>query len=89
MAWVFGDISAVAAAAPAALLEAKYSRDLEREADAFAADTLQTNGIETAHLAAILLRMEEQAGSSGGLGYLSTHPATSERLEALTTGSAQ
>lgn len=88
IAWALGDISTVAAGAPAALLEAKYSRDLEREADAFAVEAMRANGIDTTHLAAILRRMEEQAGGSGP-GYLSTHPATDERLEALTRGRPQ
>lgn len=86
VAWFIGDISSIAAAAPTALLEASYSRGLEREADGYAVEVLKTNGIPVKHLAAILRRLEEASGASGmpsALRYLSTHPATSERLAQL------
>ena len=86
VAWVVGDISSIVAAAPTVLLEANYSRDLEREADAFAIAVLTANGIPRRHLADILRRMESASGESGmtsALRYLSTHPATSERITQL------
>ena len=81
--WYLGDISAVGAAAPAALLKAKYSRDLEREADAYAARVLRMNGMSPSLLADALELIEKSHGRRGGSGavsYLSTHPATDERL---------
>ena len=81
--WYLGDISAVGAAAPAALLKAKYSRDLEREADAYAARVLRMNGMPASLLADALELIEKSHGRRGGGGavsYLSTHPATAERL---------
>jgi Zn-dependent protease with chaperone function len=81
--WYLGDISAVGAAAPAALLKAKYSRDLEREADAYAARVLRMNGLPSSLLADALQLIEtshRRPGMSGAVSYLSTHPATSERL---------
>ena len=86
VAWFIGDVSTIAAAAPAALLEAKYSRELETEADLHAIDVLRANGIPTRHLAAILRRLDAESGGSrapGVLEYLSSHPATSERLQRL------
>jgi Zn-dependent protease with chaperone function len=86
VAWFLGDVSSIAAAAPAALLEANYSRDLEREADAFAMDVLKDNGIPLRHLADMLRRLESASGASGmssALRYLSTHPATDERIAQL------
>lgn len=87
-AWFFGDISSIMAAAPAALLEARYSREFEREADAFAAQMLADNAISSRCLADLLLRLEkDHADARGKAGpvsnYLSTHPATAERLEGL------
>jgi Zn-dependent protease with chaperone function len=88
-----GDVTSLAAAAPAALLDARYSRGLEREADAFAVATLRANGIAPTRLADILERMEQAhtraggGGPSGALAYLSTHPTTEERLQALRQGS--
>lgn len=84
--WYVGDISGLAAAAPTALLEAKYSRDLEDEADAFAAEALYLNGVPVEFLIDILRRLDdEHGGGSNSLAsaYLSSHPTTPERLERL------
>ena len=85
LAWLAGDISSLAAAAPAALLEANYSRELEREADGYAIGVLQASGIPLQHLANMLRRLESASGGTSGLTprYLSTHPATAERLARL------
>lgn len=86
LAVVIGDVSALAAAASSTLLEASYSRGLEREADAYAIEMLRANGIPRKHLADMLRRLESSAGESGlpsALRYLSTHPATDERIRQL------
>lgn len=84
--WV-GDVGSVATALPAFLLEARYSRDFEREADAYAAAVLAANGLGTQPLADLLARLEANHGGPrprGGLvAYLSSHPATAERIRAL------
>lgn len=77
-----GSLVSVTAALPALLVQSKYSRDFEREADDFAFDYLKRRGIPTESLTAILLRMEQKAGAShNGPDYLSSHPATQERAE--------
>ena len=75
-------LTSLAAAAPTLLLQAKFSRDFEREADDFALDYLARRGIPPEKFAAILQRMEEkrQAGTNAS-DYLSTHPATRERID--------
>ena len=83
--WYFGDFSALGAAAPASLLQAKYSRDLEREADAYAVQVLKMNNLPASLLADALELIQNSHGPAekedpGALAYLSTHPATSERL---------
>jgi Zn-dependent protease with chaperone function len=81
--WYLGDVSALGAAAPSALLQAKYSRDLEREADAYAAGILARNGMPVALLIEALEALERangQRGDEGPLAYLSSHPATAERI---------
>jgi Zn-dependent protease with chaperone function len=86
VAWYIGDVSTIAAAAPTALIEAKYSRDLEREADAYAARILRDNQIDVRYLINLLRRLEEKTNAEGApdaLKYLSSHPATSERLAQL------
>jgi Zn-dependent protease with chaperone function len=84
--WV-GDVGTVASALPAFVLEARYSRDFEREADDYAARVLTANGIGTGPLAALLARLDAERGGppkrGGVAGYLSSHPATAERIRAL------
>lgn len=79
---VLGDISALLAAAPAVLLQARYSRDLEREADAHAAAALIASGRSPHALADILERMQKVSGHDAS-ALLSTHPATHERISSL------
>ncbi|HVQ61318.1 MAG TPA: M48 family metallopeptidase [Burkholderiales bacterium] len=81
VAAVTGDLSSVASlgAVPVVILEARYSRDFEREADDFALEYMQAHGRPPEAFAAILLRMQQ--GRSDGIPYLSTHPATHERVE--------
>lgn len=94
IATLTGDIlssSSLAAALPTMLIDAKFSRDMEREADVAAITYLQQQGIPLKHFANILrqlqgsksLRSSKGDDGSSALGYLSTHPATQERLERL------
>jgi Zn-dependent protease with chaperone function len=89
MVWYVGDISNVLATAPAALLQTRYSRDFERRADDYASRVLALNGINPAHFADMLQRLEQAHGSARAArgaewtDYLSTHPATDERIRAL------
>lgn len=79
---VTGDIGSVAslgAALPTLLLEARYSREFEREADDFALDYMKGRGIPAQALGDILLRIEKEDGGRDVPDYLSTHPSTRER----------
>ncbi len=71
----------VAAGLPTLLLETGYSRRFEREADAFAARYAALRGWGTEPLERILTRLAGETGSVPT--FLSTHPATPARLEAL------
>lgn len=82
----FGDVSSLGAGLSAFLIQAKYSRDFEREADRYAEAFLRRHDIPPARLGAILERMERSAGaadSDAASGYLSTHPVTEERIREL------
>ncbi len=83
--WYLGDVSSLVAAIPAALLDARYSRDLEREADAYARRMLEFNSLPPTLLARMLDRLEAAHGGRSKAGYLDSHPATEERVEALGT----
>ena len=65
------------------LLDAAYSRDFEREADARAAALLAAAGADPDSLARMLERLEAKAGGGALPGWLSTHPPTAERIETL------
>jgi len=80
--------SSIAAALPTMLVDAKFSRDMEREADDVAIAYLQQQEIPLQHFADILQGLQETRGDEDGSGpvaleYLSTHPATRERIERL------
>lgn len=81
---LLGDVvsaESVAAGLPTLLLETGYSRRFEREADAFAARYVALRGWGTEPLERILTRLAGETGSVPT--FLSTHPATPARLEAL------
>lgn len=89
VAGLFGDLSSIAglsATLPTFLVQQKYTREFEREADVFAARMLRERGVSTVHLANILKRLTDARGASqqGALEYLSSHPPTEERIQALT-----
>lgn len=99
VAWWIGDFGPLLTAAPAALLQARHSRELEAEADAMAALRLRRAGIPSTRLADMLEKLsaahgaairgraakdaDEDEAETGWLGYLSSHPATRERIAAL------
>jgi Zn-dependent protease with chaperone function len=83
--WTFyvGDFSSLLAAAPAAVVQARYSQDLEQQADDYGAELLVYNGMSPGLLADALMKLaEHHPGSSKG-GYLSSHPSTDERMRRL------
>ena len=83
---VTGDTSlatTVLAALPTMMIEAHYSRDFEEEADRFAKDYMIRHGIDSAHLGRLLAAMESAAGGNGQAGWLSSHPATDDRVKLL------
>lgn len=100
VSWYIGDVSSVAAGAPTLLLQARYSREHEREADGYGAALLKANGISPRRLADMLARLEAAHRAQGEKAseknadksavqrsrigdYLASHPATRERIDAL------
>jgi len=95
---VTGDLSSTTgfvAAVPMLLVDARYSREFEREADDHAAAVLEAHDISADHFATMLERLGgEGEGEADGDGardadgvdftsYLGSHPAPSERIERL------
>ena len=89
VATLLGDVTSVtglAASIPTFLVEQRYSREFEYEADAFALDWMRSQGVPDEEFAAILeaLHNEHGGGSDDDLSqYLSTHPSIVERIEAI------
>jgi len=68
------------------LVQLRYNRDAEREADQRAAELLRAAGIAVTPLATFLNRMKQAAGGDGSEalgGILSTHPGIDERVKAI------
>jgi Zn-dependent protease with chaperone function len=88
--WTFyiGDISGLLAAVPAAVLQARYSQDFERQADDYGARVLRRNGLSPGLLADALEKLQKLYPESSGGGYLSSHPATGERMKHLRADAA-
>lgn len=81
---LFGDVSAVVANIPTVLLDMKYSRDVEREADDYAIALFKANGISRQKLAYVFEKLgEKEAQHDGVPPYLSSHPASAERVERI------
>lgn len=75
---IFGDVSTVLANIPTLLLDLKYSRDAESEADEYALAMLDRNGIAREHLAAVFEKLDRLDHSAAP--YLSSHPSGQERI---------
>jgi predicted Zn-dependent protease len=78
---LFGDASGLVATLPPLMLDLHYSRSSEREADLYAAHWLEASGLEAASLASALERLSDVKDDEPA--YLSTHPATAERIARL------
>ena len=80
-----GDVSAGSsflAALPTLLLQSKYSKEFEMQADAFAFAYLKRDGIPAQALLSLLQRIERQSNKTGTLpDYLSSHPGIQERAQ--------
>lgn len=82
---VTGDLSAsgsLVAALPTVLLETSYSRAFETEADHFASSYLCSHGLHPQAFKNILTRLS-QVHHPAVPDYLSSHPATGERLRTI------
>jgi len=90
-------VTALAAGLPTALVNARYSRDFEAEADADAVAYLRAQAIPASHYADILRRLQayhdKKSGGSGKEGgtfgdLFSTHPETEERIRQVLAAGA-
>lgn len=76
---IFGDVSSIIATVPTVMLDMKYSRDAEREADDYAIAMMKANGIPLSQLSDSFERMKTKEGEAAP-PYLSSHPSTDDRI---------
>jgi beta-barrel assembly-enhancing protease len=92
IAALLGDVSGVMAfgvQSARALGDFRYSRDAESAADRDGLAMLQAAGVDPGGMLAFFRAMEKLEGSQPKLGrYLSTHPASADRLQALSAAAA-
>jgi Zn-dependent protease with chaperone function len=82
MLGLLGDVntaSSLVAAVPTALVNAAYSRDAERDADAFALRWMARHHISGQRMSDLLMRLSQQPGVNSG-GFFSSHPGLAERV---------
>lgn len=84
-----GDVfasSTFTAALPLLLIQTKYSREFEIEADQFSYEYLVDNNIDLKHFADIMKRITQDNNpeTEEKFKYLSTHPLTTERIRKFT-----
>jgi predicted Zn-dependent protease len=77
-------VTVLAAAMPTVLVQTSYSRRFETEADDYAFESLKRHGISPGTFADLMRRLRKQHEAHGReeslIRYLSTHPATDERI---------
>ena len=86
MAGVLGDLSSMsslAVALPTILVDMRYSRQFEREADDYALAFLRKNDINPQVFAQILARLQTTLPEDSEFDYLSSHPAMAERIKRI------
>lgn len=85
---LMGDVSAIAVNVPTVLLDLKYSREAEREADDYAIEMMRANGISLEKMVLVFEKLQQaasgkDAGANESGSYLSSHPSTAERIERI------
>lgn len=83
---VFGDVggaSSLIIAVPSTLVYSSYSREFERDADAYAFAALRRRGLSPGAFASAMRKLAQSTGDlPEDWSYLSSHPQTSERISA-------
>lgn len=86
MITLFGDISSItslSATLPTILVQSRYSRQFESEADRYSLDYLKNANIPAEQFAVILERLGKQQAGSSKFDYLSSHPAINKRIKMI------
>lgn len=74
-------LTTAVAGLPVVLVQTKYSREFESEADNFAFALLKKHRISPLAFADIMMRLRKRHHGDSPFGFLSTHPLTSARIQ--------
>jgi Zn-dependent protease with chaperone function len=85
---LLGDVSSIAAAVPALLGQLKYSRDFEREADAYALAFMREAGVAPAEMVRMFIALRNARPGGESVEYLQSHPLTEDRIRLFEGGTA-
>lgn len=80
---ITGDSSDLFATLPVTMVNANYSRQFETDADAYAMNVMQREGMSVSHFANMLERIggdEEESTTNSMWDFFSSHPSTAERV---------
>jgi len=84
VAYFTGDFSTTVSSLSAGFLNATFSREYEKEADIYAKNLMIKRGKDPKHLAKFFELMSKKYGDEAKeAGFLSSHPADSERIKYL------
>lgn len=86
MAGVLGDISSITSlsvALPTFLVESRYSREFELQADQYAIQYLQDQSIDVEQFSRILSLLQQAQHLDYEFDYLSSHPAMQKRIDII------
>ena len=89
MAGVLGDMSSVTSLSvtlPTVLVERRYSREFEQEADQYAVSFLKVQKMDVDSFTRILTLLEQAHDVDTEFDYLSSHPAMHKRIELINSG---
>lgn len=79
---VTGDFSSIAAGLPTLMLNMRYTRDMETEADGYALNALNAACIPTKYFATLLMRLESTQGQGQKVPeLLASHPDSQKRVQ--------
>jgi len=82
--YMTGDISILVSTVPTILISSSYSRDFEREADAYAMGELQEIGVSPIYMANLFENLKKEQNideNSSLIGLISSHPMSEERIK--------
>ncbi len=78
-----GDATSLSVMIPTILLETRYSREFELEADQYAVELLQAHKVPLTRFSRILFLLDQKPSDKNDFDFLSSHPAMRKRISII------